>query len=267
MDPLDGADDRVGRVPAMQVEAAADERGPRLVVRIARPSRGSFRSMDVYRRTLDGSGRVLVDWQLVASEVGSRQYVDTDVEAGQFYAYRARPVVVATPRGGGNVGGNGGGNLVAPALPVEAVAAIAHAAPIEAKADPYAPEGTLLIDDADGHTASRHVRLLLSADDSADNHGDDAAETGAVPGTSISELEMRISNSADLSGLPWQPFAAVVEDWDLGELRPGQTATVYVQFRDAAGNIGEGDGQADTTIYLPGDAGRGQNGDAIVGAR
>ena len=61
---------------------------------------------------------------------------------------------------------------------------------------------------------------------------------------------MRISNSPDFTGVPFQPFDDTIENWNLGDVDPGAVAVVYVQFRDAAGNVGdEGFAQHDTILY------------------
>ena len=250
MDPLDGADDRVGRSPAILVSPQADSRGPRLVVGLARPSRGTFRSMNVYRQVTSEDGRTVGDWQLVGRKLASRVYVDRDVQDGRRYAYRIEPTVVGTEvRAVGGTDPRAGTR--AKLKTVVAVAAIAQSTPVEAKADPYAPEGSLLIDDDNGQTTSRTVRLRISALDDGDAHGADEPSTD-LPGTPTAALQMRLSNSADFSGAAWRPLASQVPDWDLGELRPGQEATVFVQFRDAAGNVGEGNGQDDSTVYVGG---------------
>ncbi|MFQ5740388.1 MAG: hypothetical protein ACE5JX_15375 [Acidobacteriota bacterium] len=64
---------------------------------------------------------------------------------------------------------------------------------------------------------------------------------------------MRLSTDPALAGVPWQPFQAEVQDFDLGSLQPGEFVTVHVQFMDEAGNISDnaaGD-TSDTTRYLP----------------
>jgi len=250
MDPLDGADDRVGRSPAILVSPQADSRGPRLVVGLARPSRGTFRSMNVYRQVTSEDGRTVGDWQLVGRKLATRVYIDRDVQDGRRYAYRIEPTVVGTEvRAVGGTDPRAGTR--AKLKTVVAVAAIAQSTPVEAKADPYAPEGSLLIDDDNGQTTSRTVRLRISALDDGDAHGADEPSTD-LPGTPTAALQMRLSNSADFSGAAWRPLASQVPDWDLGELRPGQEATVFVQFRDAAGNVGEGNGQDDSTVYVGG---------------
>ena len=47
--------------------------------------------------------------------------------------------------------------------------------------------------------------------------------------------EMMLSNDPLLTGADWQPFAQNVP-WQLAPTPPGQEATVYAKFRDAAQN-------------------------------
>jgi hypothetical protein len=89
-----------------------------------------------------------------------------------------------------------------------------------APADNTAPTGTVLINDGAARTRSRSVTLSLSATDPS-------------PGSGVTE--MRISKSeAGLSSASWEPYVTS-KQWKFG--RRGKTKTVYIQYRDAAGNI------------------------------
>ena len=118
-----------------------------------------------------------------------------------------------------------------------------------AKADPYAPAGLIIVDGGARTTADRLVSLLLTADDSGPES--DGGPTGGV-GTPTHDLMMRLSNSGNFRGVPFEPFRPKVAGWNLGPLSPGEVAEVHVQFRDAAGNVStEGFGLADSIVYRP----------------
>jgi hypothetical protein len=87
------------------------------------------------------------------------------------------------------------------------------------KIDKSAPTGTVSINDGASRTRSRSVTLSLSATDPS-------------PGSGVSR--MRISNTqSGLSSATWEAFSTT-KAWTLST---GQgTKTVYVQYRDGAGN-------------------------------
>lgn len=82
-----------------------------------------------------------------------------------------------------------------------------------------APTGSVSINAASLYTNSRTVTLTLDA------------SSGFFGGTS--QIEMKLSNLADLSDGTWEAFAAT-KPWTLTE--GDGTKTVYVQFRDTTGN-------------------------------
>ena len=85
--------------------------------------------------------------------------------------------------------------------------------------DTAAPTGTVLINNAATSTRTRSVTLTLSATD---------------PSPTSGVSEMRISNSqSGLSSASWEPYATT-KAWTLSS--GAGTKTVYVQYRDAAGN-------------------------------
>jgi hypothetical protein len=87
-------------------------------------------------------------------------------------------------------------------------------------ADPFPPQGHVLINGGAQTTPDRLVSLSLQAD----------ADTTQM------RLGSEIDEGADQVGGPWRPFTARI-GWHIPvEIRPGQTWTVYAQFRDAAGN-------------------------------
>ncbi len=85
--------------------------------------------------------------------------------------------------------------------------------------DKSAPTGTVSINDGASRTRTRSVTLTLSATDPS-------------PGSGVSQ--MRISNTqSGLSSASWEPYSTT-KAWTL---TAGQgTKTVYVQYRDGAGN-------------------------------
>jgi hypothetical protein len=81
------------------------------------------------------------------------------------------------------------------------------------------------------------VKLSFTADDTAGgNDGDNLV----VPGSPVGALQMRVSLKPDFEGANWMPFTTEIMSWDLGAHTPGSMVTVYVQFRDEAGNVSEG---------------------------
>jgi hypothetical protein len=96
------------------------------------------------------------------------------------------------------------------------------------KIDKSAPTGSVTINDGASRTRSRSVTLTLSATDPS-------------PGSGVSQ--MRISNTqSGLSSATWEAYSTT-KAWSLSS---GQgTKTVYVQYRDGAGN---GSGVATDTI-------------------
>jgi hypothetical protein len=96
-------------------------------------------------------------------------------------------------------------------------------------ADTDAPEGMLTINDGAARTTSKRVTLSLDYDDDA--------------------VDMRLSNDGDFSDDVWEPVAATKE-WDLADdVASGEVAVVYVQYRDASGNVGFDLYQQDSILY------------------
>jgi hypothetical protein len=108
------------------------------------------------------------------------------------------------------------------------------------KADPDMPTGAMLIENGAVVALSKQVVLNISATDQV---LDGAAQGAAAHQTDLlSQLvntvsggvQMRISNSEDMSGAAWEPVATT-KSWTL-DCAPGETCTVYAQFMDAAQN-------------------------------
>lgn len=101
-------------------------------------------------------------------------------------------------------------------------------------ADPVAPDGFVRIDGGADATFDRDVMLELVAVDNPSPHvehigdeprAEDAVESGVT--------EMLISNDGSFDGATWEPYAPTAA-WMLAS--DTDLATVYVRYRDAAGN-------------------------------
>ncbi|HXF62382.1 MAG TPA: hypothetical protein VNK95_12240, partial [Caldilineaceae bacterium] len=170
---------------------------------------------------------------------GSGMLTDTAVTNGEDYCYYA-------------IGITAGG------------AQSAHMTPSCAtpKDDPWPPDGALLINNGASATRSPHVTLSLFASDQVELHADspDPLDNIMLPPASSATgvTQMRISNQGDMSGAQWEPFANS-KDWTLD--RTSGLASVYVQYRDAAGNesriipdsiwVNEGPGLPDYNMRIP----------------
>ncbi|MHB8896586.1 MAG: right-handed parallel beta-helix repeat-containing protein, partial [Candidatus Geothermincolia bacterium] len=104
------------------------------------------------------------------------------------------------------------------------------------KVDATAPTGSVVINGGSTHTDVPDVKLTLAATD---------------PYCPVSGIEMQVSNYSDFEGASWAPLVTSL-DWNL---LPGRgTKTVYVRFRDLAGNVSGGFSSSiqylSTTWYL-----------------
>ncbi len=114
--------------------------------------------------------------------------------------------------------------------------------------DPIPPQARVLINGGAAQTGSTHVTLSFAAYESED----------LTPQQTFADItQMKISNDPFLTGAGWQSFAQNVP-WTLALPPAGQPAKVYVQFRDAAGNVSTIEvgaillsGTGTGTIYLP----------------
>jgi hypothetical protein len=121
-----------------------------------------------------------------------------------------------------------------------AVGDISDPVAVTPKLDPDMPTGTLLIENGKAAAPSNQVVLHISATDQV---LDGAAQGAAAHQTDMLSqfinqvsggVQMRISNHSDMSGAAWEPVTAT-KNWALA-CNPGDTCTVYAQFRDAAQN-------------------------------
>ncbi len=243
-DPLDPADDRVGRIGSLNLRRILNPRLllPAIQLWWGAPSAGSLVNVDIYRQettpalALAGAPQAS-DWVQIGADVQGNQFEDNDVQQGVAYRYRIVPSIAY------DAGAPGG----APAAIADGTAEESEwAAP---SSDPYPPSGSILIDGGAPVTWDPLVTLDFTADDSSG--GSDGAPD-PFPGDPVGDLQMRVSNSPDFSGAAWMPFTTQIAGWDLGSPAPGSTVAVYVQFKDTAGNIStSGFGLADTIQFQP----------------
>jgi hypothetical protein len=221
-DPLDPADDRIRKVTGIVALPAATPNGAPLVrLKISIPD-DDYLFSSIHRRPLNEDGRPIGDWIELEKQFRGPEFEDFRMNEGNF-EYQIIPFYF---------GGEGN-------PPVEGQHVLSS--PVVAKKDPYAPFGSVMIDDADDKTYSPLVTLHIIADDSGHVHDFDPVHQPA-PGSPLEKLKMKISNRADFAGADWQPFQPVVKDWFLGRFEPLQETTrwVYVAFMDEAGNVSEG---------------------------
>jgi hypothetical protein len=230
LDPLDPRDDRVGPLSGVIAYPEADQSGPRIRLVLGRPLLGDLFSANTYRRVFAPNGEPLEDWQFYTETVGA-EIVDTGVQDGFGYAYLVVPAVTISGTEG-----------------MTATGRVERSNIALASTDPYAPGGSVLINNGADKTDSLTVTLSLAVDDSLS--GGDGSPDEVVPGSSPGEIMMRLSNSPSFDGVDWQPFQAEVPGWRLGQVFPGNVATVYVQFKDAKGNVSDsGFGLMDSILY------------------
>jgi hypothetical protein len=86
--------------------------------------------------------------------------------------------------------------------------------------DTTLPTGTVVINDGAYTTSSRDVVLALNATDR------------------LGVAEMRVGNSEDLSGAPWEPYAQT-RTWQLAQGEWDGGRIVFVAFRDPLGHVSE----------------------------
>jgi hypothetical protein len=108
------------------------------------------------------------------------------------------------------------------------------------KVDPWTPDGGFLINDGASETLSPDVTLTIFASGEVfprTYEGDVLDEIMEPPSSSATAVtEMRISNSGNMAGAAFEP-CTTSKSWTLGQMTG--LAIVYMQFRDAAGNVSE----------------------------
>jgi Mg-chelatase subunit ChlD len=168
----------------------------------------------LYRSTDPDSGYQLLNSQVPVSDT----YKDPGLLNDQTYFYKLEGV-------------SPGGAVSSPSDPLS----------LTPKLDPLPPGGAVFINNGQSTTTSQSVTLTLQAVDDGAVHtpgalGQFLEQFEASPGLSPKgiNLEMRISNSPAFTGADWQPFVDSLP-WHLDA--SNGAAIVYVQFRDASGNL------------------------------
>ncbi len=225
-DPLDPADDRIDPLQAVLTSSEANAKGnPYVKIWLEGLPRQGIDTVDIYRRT---SGQLIGPWVKIAEGVrpptAEDPYQDVPPFPGPDPQYRVVPHNEGRTATTGRI-------LTTAAVPLSR--------------DPYPPSGSIIIVE-EPKTASRLVTLLLSAADNAEDHGD-LDHDPRPPGT---EIEMIISTSPTFEDASWQPFQTQVDDFDLGDVKAGDYVTVYVRFRDEAGNISDGFEESATILFV-----------------
>ena len=201
-DPLDPRDDRM-RTPRVKAWPGVDRNWVRFTVD------PFYMFMRIYR----AQGRE-GEFQLIAPEVApTGEWEDYRVKEGVEYCYR----VVAVGKG-------------------EEESGASETTCATPKADPIPPVGGVLINQGAPSTTSLDVRLSLWASDEIMEPESD--HPGAPPrpeGAAVSGVrDMMIANNARFENAVWEPYRTS-RDWEL-QPDPNGLATVYVKYRDDAGN-------------------------------
>ena len=227
-DPLEPADDRVGPLTSVKAHADLLQGLPIIVIEWGPPKTGTLQHVNIYRRLVENGQAG--PWQSIATNVPGNTDVDKNVTVGKGHQYLIEPAIMVPNGGTIVIGGLVESNVVVPST------------------DPYPPGGKILINNDDKTTSSLAVELEVTADDFFGSS--DGAPAVPVPGSPVEKLQMRLSNSPDFGNTPWQPYQHIVSGWRLTGVQTGETATVYVEFRDEAGNISKaGIGTSDSIVY------------------
>jgi len=238
-DPHDPSDDRTRRLNIFTRPLLDLSLKPYIRIWWSLPELGDLLNVDLYRREVPASGPP-GPWFLLQAAYQGIEFHDFDVEDGAGYQYRLAPLVDV--------------------LGIQVEGALEESQVILASDDPYPPGGTILINNGAASTPTRLVTLQITVDDIYGEHDGEPPADPLTPasllrtGTISEDIQMRISNSPDFTGIPWIAYQPVVENWQLSSVPPRGVASVYVQFKDLKGNIStSGFGQVDTIIYLPAD--------------
>ncbi|HHY48497.1 MAG TPA: fibronectin type III domain-containing protein, partial [Alphaproteobacteria bacterium] len=206
------------------------------------------------------NGMIMIDWSYPLSYTNMIGYISTDVnqlgnriDLGQKGDFPITGLVNDTTYYVRLQGVND-----------QAVGDLSDPEAVTPKADPDMPTGALLIENGQAVAQSRQVVLNISATDQV---LDGAAQGAAAHQTDMLSqivnqvsggVQMRISNSDDMSGAVWEPVTPT-RNWTL-DCAPGATCTVYAQFKDAAQNESlivydaiqlDADADAGFGLYLP----------------
>jgi hypothetical protein len=174
---------------------------------------------------IERATRVDGPYGVVATLRSTGPYLDEPLQNDQLYCYR-----VSIRQGTSATSAPSEPDCVTPAV------------------DPYWPVGSIAINGDRPVTSKRRAQLTLHAGDRPDAadsvdayfefYDDESAPSGVT--------EMRLWNPGQQKGAIWEPFSEH-RQWLLRRI--GRIATVFVQFRDAAGN--ESPAFADSIALVP----------------
>lgn len=166
-------------------------------------------NLTIYRAT-STSG----PFQVVSQRVTDGVWMDTNVTNGTLYCYRATAAGRVTS----------GPSNVSCATP---------------NTDPHPPHGVVDLPLFLPRPVPKTVTLHIDGEDNPETE-EHAPFDGALLDPTAEQsgvVEMQVSNQADFADATWEPYNPNKE-WTLAPNAQGQ-ATVYVRFRDAAGNISD----------------------------
>ena len=195
---------------------APDDNGSKPPTAVAWPSVGRIvlkfspgRNVDIYRGpTPQGP------FTMVAGNESGGEWIDPSLENGKQYCYL---VMVTGPN---------------PSPPLDPTCTTP-------KLDPHPPHGFVVIQRSVVSAADTTVLLQLDASDIAteEEHPPFDGQLLTAADQQSGVTEMMISNRADFEGASWEPYATS-KRW---QVMPDayNRATVFVMYRDAAGNVSE----------------------------
>ena len=226
MNPSDPSDDRAHPLNfVLLLPHASVQSGPFFEIMISKPQNGLKETfVDVIRQAVDVGTGIAGEWVTKASALplnATTVFMDDDVELGYRYQYIVRPWFID----------------VVTSSRVELRTEFTPS--VESSADPYEPGGTVLINGGQLATSSSLVDLDISLIDDGLGHvySDYEIDVADRAGSPQSKLLMRLSNSTDFGNDVWMPYQTTISSWDLGQVKPGERKTVYVQVKDEVGNV------------------------------
>ncbi|MEM7128623.1 MAG: VWA domain-containing protein [Chloroflexota bacterium] len=166
-------------------------------------------NLTIYRsNSPDGPFSQIVDGQTAGV------WEDTTVSNGTLYCYRA----------------------IAAGRATSAPSNVSCATP---NTDPHAPHGFIELPIGIVEPVPATTMLHLDAEDNPETEEHMPFDGALLDRNAIKTgvVEMQLSNQGDFEGAEWEPYS-IIKEWTLAPNANG-IATVYVQYRDAAGNISD----------------------------